>query len=90
MPLYEAMNWKERKAVRLEYVKTQDGKCYYCKSDINAEPPADIRSKKINWSLFPPNFLKNPIHLHHSHKTGLTLGAVHARCNAVLWQYHGE
>lgn len=90
MPLYENMFWKERRVVRLEYVKTQDGKCYFCKSDIHAEPPADIRSKKINWSLFPSNFLKNPIHLHHSHKTGLTLGAVHARCNAVLWQYHGE
>jgi hypothetical protein len=28
--------------------------------------------------------------LHHCHQTGLTIGAVHAKCNAVLWQYHGE
>lgn len=31
-----------------------------------------------------------PVHLHHDHKTGLTIGAVHAKCNAVLWQYYGE
>ena len=44
----------------------------------------------ITNSLFPPNFFKWPVHLHHSHDTGMTIGAVHARCNAVLWQYHGE
>lgn len=53
-------------------------------------PPEKITSKPINWKLFPKEFLKNPIHLHHSHDTDMTLGAVHAYCNAVLWQYHGE
>jgi hypothetical protein len=41
-------------------------------------------------SLFPKNFLKWPVHLHHSHDTGMTIGAVHSYCNAVLWQYHNE
>jgi hypothetical protein len=40
--------------------------------------------------LFPELFLKYPVHLHHSHVTGLTIGAVHAYCNAVLWVYHDE
>jgi hypothetical protein len=34
--------------------------------------------------------LKSPIHLQHDHDTGLTEGAVHAYCNAVLWQYEGR
>jgi len=46
--------------------------------------------KRIDWDLFPPGFLKNPVHLHHNHDTGMTIGAVHAYCNAVLWQYYGE
>jgi hypothetical protein len=40
--------------------------------------------------LFPPNFLKYPVHLQHNHDTDMTEGAVHARCNAVMWQYHGR
>ena len=46
--------------------------------------------KWIDEELVPENFFKYPVHLHHSHYTGMTIGAVHANCNAVLWQYHGE
>jgi hypothetical protein len=46
--------------------------------------------KKINARLFPPNFFNWPVHLHHCHVTGLTIGAIHCHCNAVLWQYHGQ
>ncbi len=49
----------------------------------------DITDKKINWKLFPENFLKYPIHLQHNHDTGMTEGAVHNYCNAVMWQYEG-
>jgi len=47
-------------------------------------------SNQINENLFPPKFLNWPVHLHHDHKTGMTVGAVHSHCNAVLWQYHNE
>ena len=40
--------------------------------------------------LFPAFFLSHPIHLQHNHETNMTEGAVHARCNAVLWQYEGR
>jgi hypothetical protein len=33
---------------------------------------------------------KELIHLQHCHKTNMTEGAVHAYCNAVLWQYEGK
>ena len=46
--------------------------------------------KKINWKLFPPFFLRFPIHLQHNHDTNMTEGAVHAYCNAVMWQYEGR
>lgn len=80
----------QRKLVREEYIKQQGGVCYYCKSSLMKAPPEGIRNKRIDWNLFPPNFLKHPHHLHHSHDTGMTLGTVHAYCNAVLWQYNGE
>lgn len=88
--VYADMEWWERRDVRNEYVRVQDGKCHHCGSSLDDEPPKHITGKEINWRLFPPNFTKYPVHLHHSHDSGLTIGAVHALCNAVLWQYHGE
>lgn len=77
----------ERKQVREQYIEQQNGKCMYCGESLDKEPPKRITDKPINWSLFPKNFLRYPVHLQHSHKTGMTEGAVHAYCNAVLWQY---
>lgn len=76
--------------VRRQYVKEQDGLCYYCGSLLGLPPPELIINKKINWELFPENFLDNPIHLQHNHDTDMTEGAVHAYCNAVLWEYEGR
>lgn len=87
---YNELTWQERRQVRLQYIEEQEGKCLYCKEDLNLSPPKHITDKPINWRLFPDNFLKYPIHLQHCHKKGLTEGAVHAYCNAVLWQYEGK
>lgn len=87
---YSKLTQPQRRLVREQYRKTQNDLCAHCKSALTGEPPPEIRSKKINLSLFPPNFLHHPIHLHHHHDTDMTIGAVHAFCNAVLWQYHGE
>ena len=80
----------ERRKRRVQYVEEQQGKCYHCQGLLKCGPPEHITDLKIDWSLFPPFFLKHPVHLHHDHDTDLTIGAVHAYCNAVLWQYHGE
>lgn len=87
---YNDLDWRKKKRVREEYVRLQDGKCCHCGGDLNLDPPQEIMDLKINMLLFPPDFFKYPIHLHHCHNTGMTIGAVHSRCNAVLWQYHGE
>ena len=84
---YSTSHWKKRAMARRQYAAEQNHMCLYCKLPLSEDPPHD---KDINWDLFPPNFLKYPIHLHHSHKDDLTIGAVHAYCNAVLWQYEGE
>jgi len=80
----------ERKLVREQYVEEQKGLCFFCGENILKEVPTKIIKKKIDWDLFPPNFLKYPIHLQHNHDTNMTEGAVHAYCNAVMWQYHGK
>ena len=79
-----------RKLVREEYAKRQGNRCYYCGYDLDLDPPQEIISRPVAWRKLPRHFLAHKIHLHHCHKSGLTLGAVHAYCNAVLWQYHGE
>jgi hypothetical protein len=80
----------ERRSVREQYAREQDGKCSHCKELLTGPASKEMLGKKINERLFPQHFFKYPVHLHHSHETGMTIGAVHNYCNAVLWQYHGE
>lgn len=87
---YSESAWHTRKEAREQYIEEQHGLCYFCLGSIKEEPSKLITNIAINKKLFPTNFFNHPIHLHHSHKTGLTLGAVHCKCNAILWQYHGE
>lgn len=87
---YNDLNSKKKKLVREEYVRVQYGKCCHCGQPLDKNPCSSVRSLKVDKTLFPPGFFRWPIHLHHSHETGLTIGAVHCYCNAVLWQYYGE
>jgi hypothetical protein len=87
---YASLSAKKKQEARLEYIGLQEGRCWFCKGSFTEPPPSFITQNKINESLFPKGFLSRPIHLHHDHNSGLTIGAVHAYCNAVLWQYLGE
>ena len=87
---YKGLSISDKRLVREEYMKLQNGLCYYCGDLLSEQPKSNITSKKINWKLFTPNFLKYPIHLQHCHRTGWTEGVVHAYCNAVMWQYEGR
>jgi hypothetical protein len=80
----------ERRLVREEYIRIQGGKCCHCGNPLDGDATEEVMKKRIDTNLFPRDFFKWPVHLHHSHDTGMTIGAVHSRCNAVLWQYHGE
>ena len=87
---YKELNWQERKLVREQYIINQNGLCFYCKRSLTGKPSREVQNKWLNLKLFPPNFLKHNVHLHHCHDTGMTIGAVHAKCNGILWQYEGE
>lgn len=87
---YTKLHWKARKEVRLQYIKEQNNICFYCSTSLSESPPQHITDKKIDWMIFPKNFLEYPIHLQHNHTTGMTEGAVHSYCNAVMWQYEGR
>ena len=87
---YRKLTPKQRREVRLQYIVEQGNMCMYCGGSLSEIAPVHITSKLINWKLFPKGFLDYPIHLQHCHKTGMTEGAVHAYCNAVLWQYEGR
>lgn len=87
---YTSLDWMQRRDVRNEYVRVQNGLCSHCGFPLSGLPAQKVAKKKVNEKLFPENFFKYPVHLHHSHESGMTIGAVHNYCNAVLWQYHGE
>lgn len=84
---YTKLTGAERRLVREQYIVEQKGLCWHCGEPLNGEPHASITAKPINLKLFPNGFLENPIHLQHCHETDMTEGAVHAYCNAYLWQY---
>ena len=89
---YNNLTATQRREVRKLYSEVQNWKCQHCGNHLMKDPTKEMMGMPIAFSLFPggKNFLKYPIHLHHDHNTGMTIGAVHARCNAILWQYHGE
>ena len=87
---YDSLTPAERRMVRERYVEIQNGLCAHCHRPLSLEASESVMSLKINARLFPKNFFNWPIHLHHCHNTGMTIGAVHCNCNAVLWQYYGE
>jgi len=87
---YNLLNWKQKKQVREQYIKQQKNLCYHCKGLLSNRPDDSILKYPIHPHLYPPHFFKYSVHLHHNHKTGMTIGAVHCYCNAVLWEYHQE
>lgn len=84
---YTHLTRPQRRAVRERYITIQGGLCCHCKQPLDKEPE---NKRWIKTTLFPPGFFNHPVHLHHNHDTGMTIGAVHAYCNAELWQYYGE
>ena len=88
--LYDTLDTPKRRAVRKEYKIHQNCCCFHCGQPLDGPPSEEVQNKWIKESLFPEGFFKHPEHLHHDHNTGYTLGVVHARCNADLWQYYGE
>tara|TARA_R110000868_G_scaffold14426_4_gene67197 strand:+ start:18726 stop:19040 length:315 start_codon:yes stop_codon:yes gene_type:complete len=91
LPLqYNKIPFLEKRLVREQYIKEQKGLCMYCNGDLDIEPPKAILDKKIDWNKFPRNFRESNIHLQHCHKTGMTEGAVHMYCNAVLFIYENR
>ena len=86
---YSTLSPSERRTVRLQYIKKQNNRCTYCNNYLKDFPPEKILALKVDKGLFPKDFFKYPIHLHHDHDTDLTISAVHAYCNAVLWVWEG-
>lgn len=88
---YDNLTWYERRLVREEYIILQSGACYYCKETLLHDTSDELKARfPLDPRRWGPEFLKHPVHLHHCHRSGLTLGATHAYCNAILAQYHGE
>lgn len=87
---YNNLEYYEKRIVRLQYIKEQNNLCQYCKMSLNESPDSHVMSADIYWDVFPIDFKNHPIHLHHNHNTGMTIGALHMRCNAYLWIYKKE
>jgi hypothetical protein len=88
--MYNQLTREERALVREEYDRLQGGICPFCLRPLASDPPPVIQRLPLSSIMWPPEFFRWPVHLHHDHGTGLTIGAYHARCNAVLACYFHE
>jgi hypothetical protein len=88
--MYDEMTREVRARVREEYARRQRGICPFCLQPLLADPPPVIQRLPLDSNFWPPEFFRWPQHLHHDHRTGLTIGTYHARCNAVLAAYFHE
>jgi hypothetical protein len=87
---YEQLTRQQRAMVRKQYIEEQDGLCCFCQCSLDGDPKEELLQAPIDKRLFPIGFFKYPVHLHHDHGTGMTIGAVHNICNAILFQYFGQ
>jgi hypothetical protein len=87
---YHNLRPKDRRRARLQYMEEQGNECFYCGESFDGPPLKAVTDLPVLKRLFPPGFFKHPVHLHHDHNTGMTIGAVHNYCNAVMWQYEGQ
>jgi len=87
---YTDFHYTKRWKIREAYIEQQKGLCYHCHACLKGSPEESIAKKKVTPKRYPKGFFNHPVHLHHNRVTGMTLGAVHCHCNAVLWEYHNE
>ena len=87
---YADIPYDQKWMVRNAYAIKQNHKCYHCGAGLKEEPAPEVLARRVNPKYFPEGFFNSPLHLHHDHSTGMTIGVVHAHCNAVLWEHHGE
>lgn len=86
---YSELTPYQRREIRMRYITLQNNLCCYCNKSLSGKPPTVVLLQPVNKALFPDSFFNYPIHLHHHHDTDFTIGAIHAYCNAVSWQYDG-
>lgn len=84
---YASLAPHEKRLVRERYIQMQGGNCWYCEEPLSEKSPHEVAQKPINRWRYPKGFFNHPIHLHHDHSDGLTIGAVHSYCNAVSFDY---
>lgn len=84
---YDELSPTAKRLVREEYARLQGGRCWYCSEMLSGPPSAEVQSKSVDGVVWPQGFFDWPVHLHHDKVTGLTIGAVHCRCNAVSFKY---
>jgi len=88
---YDSLSPARKRIVREKYIQLQGGRCYFCKGRLSEKPAQEVTDAyKLTMSRFPEGFLRNPMHLHHCHKTGNTIGVTHAYCNGILFEHFGE
>ena len=84
---YRRLKPHQKRAVREEYVRRQQGKCCFCGVSLSNKSPFEEDGTLVHEERYPLGFFDHPVHLHHDHTTGLTIGAIHAYCNAVSFDY---
>lgn len=75
----------------LELESSEDALVAYRYTGNENEGIVDMKKgkEKVGYECvnFPKGMLDYPVHLHHDHKTGMTIGAIHSYCNIISFVY---
>jgi len=80
---YSSLSGERLSAVKEAYTCLQRERCWLCGNNLWDLPKYIVENPKLMGLCGNQLAEHSPLHLHHDHDTGLTLGVTHAECNII-------
>lgn len=80
---YSSLSGERLSAVKDAYICLQRERCWLCGDNLYELPKYIVDNPNYMGLCYNQLAEQTPLHLHHNHDTGLTLGVAHAECNII-------
>ena len=81
---YSSLSGERLSAVKEAYICLQRERCWLCGNNLYELSKYLVDNPKLMPLCGNELAERYPLHLHHDHDTGLTLGVTHAECNIII------
>lgn len=80
---YSSLSGERLAVVKEAYICLQRERCWLCGGNLYELPNHVVDNPNLIGLCSSQLAEQHPLHLHHNHDTGLTLGVAHAECNII-------